>query len=117
MEGDKFFELHVKFEELYTDLILKIDAVAERIRTLGCSAEYRYTEYLKLSEIEESNTVKDGYNSVKEILEAFKILLLKQRYILDLSDQINDEGTNSLMSDYIREEEMLVWMYSAFLNK
>ena len=117
LEGDKFFELHVKFEELYNDLILKIDAVAERIRTLGYAAEYRYTEYLKTSLIKESSDVKDGYNSVKEILDAFKVLLVKQRHILDLSDQISDEGTNSLMSDYIREEEMLVWMYSAFLNK
>jgi len=117
LEGDKFFELHIKFEELYTDLILKIDAVAERIRTLGYTSEYRYTKYLKISEIKESSKVKDGYNSVKEILDAFKILLVKQRQILDLSAQINDEGTNSLMSDYIREEEILVWMYSAFLNK
>ncbi|WP_414673391.1 MULTISPECIES: Dps family protein [unclassified Maribacter] len=116
LEGDKFFELHVKFEELYNDLILKIDAIAERIRTLGFASEYRFTEYLKLSEIKESSQATDGRNSVKEILEAFKILLIKQREILDLSDKINDEGTNSLMSDYIREQEILVWMYSAFLN-
>jgi len=116
LEGDKFFELHAKFEELYNDLILKIDAIAERIRTLGHTSEYRYSEYLKLSEIKESANVNDGHKSVKEILDAIKILLTKQRHILELSDQINDEGTNSLMSDYIREEEILVWMYSAFLN-
>ena len=110
------WNLDVKFEELYNDLILKIDAIAERIRTLGFASEYRFTEYLKLSEIKESSQATDGRNSVKEILEAFKILLIKQREILDLSDKINDEGTNSLMSDYIREQEILVWMYSSFLN-
>ncbi len=26
-------------------------------------------------------------------------------------------GTNALMSDYIRIQEKLVWMYSSFLNK
>ena len=67
LEGDKFFELHVKFEELYNDLILKIDAIAERIRTLGFASEYRFTEYLKLSEIKESSQATDGRNSVKEI--------------------------------------------------
>jgi len=35
IKGEKFFELHVKFEELYNDLFLKIDEVAERILTLG----------------------------------------------------------------------------------
>ena len=35
IRGNKFFELHVKFEELYNDLFVKIDDVAERILTLG----------------------------------------------------------------------------------
>ena len=35
IKGEKFFELHVKFEKLYNDLLLKIDEVAERILTLG----------------------------------------------------------------------------------
>jgi starvation-inducible DNA-binding protein len=39
-----------------------------------------------------------------------------QREILDLSDEAGDEGTNALMSDYIREQEKLVWMFSAYLN-
>ncbi len=33
--GSNFFELHIKFEELYNDALLKIDEVAERILTLG----------------------------------------------------------------------------------
>ena len=37
--------------------------------------------------------------------------------VLALADQIDDEGTNALMSDYVREQEKLAWMYSAFLNK
>jgi starvation-inducible DNA-binding protein len=60
--------------------------------------------------------VSDGQKSVKEILNALTILLKKQREILDLSDEIGDEGTNALMSDYIREQEKLVWMYSAYLK-
>ena len=35
IKGDKFFELHLKFEELYTNAQLKIDEIAERILTLG----------------------------------------------------------------------------------
>jgi len=33
IKGEKFFELHLKFEELYTDTQLKIDEIAERILT------------------------------------------------------------------------------------
>jgi starvation-inducible DNA-binding protein len=44
------------------------------------------------------------------------VLITKQRILLDLSDVANDEGTNALMSDYIREQEKLVWMYSSFMG-
>jgi starvation-inducible DNA-binding protein len=40
-----------------------------------------------------------------------------QRELLNLSAAAGDEGTNALMSDYIRAQEKLVWMYSAFANK
>ena len=117
IKGDKFFELHVKFEELYNDLVLKIDEVAERILTLAHTPEHNYSEYTKLATIKESKEVSDGIKAVENILESFKVILVMQREILDLSGEANDEGTNALMSDYIREQEKLVWMYSAFMTK
>lgn len=117
IKGTNFFELHLKFQELYNDLLIKIDDVAERILTLGYQPEHRYSFYNTISEIKESKKVSDGKKAVAEIIEAFKILIKKQRYLLQISSDTNDEGTNALMSDYIREQEKLVWMYSAFLNK
>jgi starvation-inducible DNA-binding protein len=49
-------------------------------------------------------------------LESFEILIVSQRELLKLSSDAGDEGTNALMSDYIREQEKLVWMYSSYLN-
>lgn len=115
IKGEKFFELHAKFEELYNDLLLKIDEIAERILTLGHSPEHKYSVYQKQSNVEESNQVSDGLQAVKEILAAFKAIILLQRDLLDLSEEANDEGTNALMSDYIRSQEKMVWMYSAYL--
>jgi len=117
IRGDKFFELHVKFEELYDDLIIKIDEIAERILTLGYSPEYRYSAYISKSAIAEASQTEDGMKDVESILNSFSILIEKQRKILNSSGEADDEGTNSLMSDYIREQEKLMWMYSAFLNK
>ena len=116
IKGEKFFELHLKFEELYNDLFNKIDEVAERILTLGEVPNHNFTDYQSISEIKESNDTSDGLSAVGQILTSFQKIIAKQRVILELSGDINDEGTNSLMSDYIREQEKLVWMYSAFLN-
>ncbi|HZH37551.1 MAG TPA: ferritin-like domain-containing protein [Flavisolibacter sp.] len=37
-------------------------------------------------------------------------------FLLVAANETGDEGTNALMSDYIREQEKLVWMYSAYLK-
>ena len=116
IKGEKFFELHLKFEELYNDLLIKIDEIAERILTLGCAPEHRYTEYLKISTVLESAETSDGMKAVSNILDSFRTIITLQRELLSLSAEIDDEGTNALMSDYIREQEKLVWMYGAYLN-
>ena len=116
IKGEKFFELHLKFEELYTDALLKIDEIAERILTLGYTPSHTFAEYLDKSAINVSKNVADGNEAVQHVVEGFQKLLKKERAILAFSDELNDEGTNALMGDYIRAQEKLVWMYSAFLN-
>ena len=117
IKGEKFFELHLKFEELYNDLLLKIDEVAERILTLGHTPEFNYSAYTKISSIKESEVISNGLLAVESILDSFKKIITLQRELLTLSADADDEGTNALMSDYIRMQEKLVWMYSSFLKK
>lgn len=117
ISGEKFFELHAKFEELYNDLLLKIDEIAERILTLGYSPDHNYSRYKKLSSIGESTDVAKGAVAVRDILSSFKTVIALERDLLVLSAEASDEGTNALMSDYVRGQEKLVWMYSAFLNE
>jgi len=117
VRGEKFFELHVKFEELYNDLFLKIDEVAERILTLGHTPAHNFSDYKKTSTVTESKEVTNGLKAVENILNSFQTIILIQRELLELSSEAGDEGTNALMSDYVRAQEKLVWMYSAYLNK
>ena len=116
IKGDKFFELHAKFEELYNDSLLKIDEIAERILTLGQRPDHTYTVFLEKSSIKEAKDVSDGEKAVNLILSGFNNLLKIERQILEASDDAGDEGTNAMVSDYIRQQEKLVWMYSAYLQ-
>ena len=117
IKGDKFFELHLKFEELYDDSVIKLDEIAERILTLGFTPLHTYSDFLKIATVTEARNVSDGDEAVRQILAGYAILLPIERELLDLSAETNDEGTNALMSDYIREQEKLIWMYSAYLNQ
>tara|TARA_B110000093_G_C12948913_1_gene401560 strand:+ start:728 stop:1204 length:477 start_codon:yes stop_codon:yes gene_type:complete len=117
IKGDKFFELHLKFEELYNDLLIKIDEVAERVLTLGHTPKHNYADYRTTSKIIESAQVSNGTKAVEDILDCFHIIIILQRDLLLIASAADDEGTNALMSNYIGEQEKLVWMYSSFLNR
>ena len=114
--GEKFFELHAKFEEIYNDLLVKVDEVAERILTLGYTPLHSFSDYLETATIKEARNISDGKKAMQHVLDSFASLISLERTILELSAEAGDEGTNALMSDYIREQEKLVWMYTAYLK-
>ena len=116
IKGKEFFELHVKFEEFYNDAIIKIDEIAERILTLEGEPLHTYSAYLQASEIKEEKSVTDGVKGVEIIIKNFGVLILKEREILSLAADANDEGTVSLMSDYITQTEKTLWMLNAYLK-
>ena len=68
IKGSDFFTLHLKFEELYDGLVLKIDEIAERILTLGYTPRHNFSDYQKLSTIQESKEVTDGNKCILNIL-------------------------------------------------
>lgn len=115
IKGKAFFELHIKFEELYEDSFVKIDEIAERILTIGHQPLHSYTDYLKQAKVKEIKNVSDGVEALKEILKAYEVIIPIERELLKITEECDDEGTNALMSDYIKEQEKLVWMYAAYL--
>ncbi|OOF67621.1 Dps family protein [Rodentibacter caecimuris] len=113
IKGTNFFELHAKYEEIYSDLVVKVDEIAERILTLGYTPANAYSQYLSLSTIKEDIAVSTEAGTLKGTLEGFKTLLTQQREILVLAGEADDEGTASQMSDYIKEQEKLIWMFTS----
>ncbi|GAB0111184.1 MULTISPECIES: Dps family protein [Pseudoalteromonas] len=116
IKGRNFFELHVKFEEIYNLLLLKVDEVAERILTLDGAPLHAFSDYLEVSKIKEAKGISDGVTAVENLLAGYSTLIHMQRDILNQASDAEDEGTASLMSDYISEQEKLVWMLKAYLD-
>ena len=116
IKGKHFFELHVKFEEIYNDLQLKIDAVAERILTLGFTPLHTFSDYLKKASIKEGKNITDSTASVQLIIDSLGTIIQIERSILIQADALGDEGTLTLLTDFITQQEKEIWMYSAWLK-
>lgn len=116
IKGEQFFQLHPKFEELYLDAQEKVDLVAERILTLGATPMHTFEDYMEYSTVKTGKNVSDAEKSVQLVLDSIQELLKIEREILDKSAELNDEGTNSMMSDFITFQEKTAWMLKAFLG-
>ena len=116
IQGREFFELHLKFEELYDDAVVKVDEIAERILTLEAEPLHTFSDYLQISEIKEEKGISNGLAGIKIIVSNFSTLILKERDILKIAGEAEDEGTVSLISDYISQTEKTLWMLNSYLR-
>jgi starvation-inducible DNA-binding protein len=116
IRGRNFFELHAKFEELYNDAQLRIDALAERVLTLGHTPFHTFEDYLEISKLKIARNISTDKDSVELLTSNFHDLLQMERKILAAAGDANDEGTVSLLSDLIAFQEKTVWMLKAWLG-
>lgn len=117
IRGKRFFDLHLKFEELYNDSQLKIDLIAERVLTLGGTPLHTFSDYISNSKLKVGKNISKDVEAIELILESLGILLQLERVILAKASDINDEGTNSMMSDFITEQEKTNWMLKAWMEE
>ena len=115
--GKSFFDLYQKFEEMYDDAVLKIDEIAERILTLRYQPTSNLSDYLKLSNLEESKSELTDEEMVKTLLKDHGKILNQLRKVVEVADKAEDEGTIDLIGAYIRELEKTSWMLDAWVMK
>jgi starvation-inducible DNA-binding protein len=115
--GKNFFDLHVKFEEMYDDAKLKIDEIAERILTLRFQPISNFSEYLSITNLSESSSDVKDTEMVKILLKDHGLLLSQMRNVVERADAAGDEGTIDMIGAYIADLEKVSWMLDAWAMK
>ena len=114
--GPQFRELHLMFEEHYTEMAVAVDDIAERIRTLGEFAPGTYAAFGQLSVIEEVADIPDAQDMIGILLGGHEKIVRACRDVLDLSGEADDESTSALVSDRMRVHEKTAWMLRALIS-
>ncbi|MCC2617424.1 DNA starvation/stationary phase protection protein [Aestuariibacter halophilus] len=114
--GPQFRELHLMFEEHYTELATAVDEIAERIRTLGVFAPGTYKAFAELSSIKEVDGVPEAMEMVKILTHGHEQVVKTCREVLKLAQQADDESTAALVSDRMRVHEKTAWMLRAMVR-
>ena len=117
VSGPQFRELHLMFEEHYTELATAVDEIAERIRTLDVAAPGTYKAFAEMSSISEVEGVPSAEEMVEILTRGHEQVVKTCRQILAPAQQANDESTAALVSDRMRVHEKTAWMLRALSSK
>lgn len=107
IKGHDFFVLHSQFENVWCDTAEKVDEIAERILMLGGTPANKFSDYLKVANINEVDKISNGEQALNNILQSISYLIGEERKILSIASQSGDEVTVSMMSDYSKEQEKI----------
>lgn len=117
VSGPSFFTLHVKFEELYNEVTLNLDDLAERILSKGGKPVATLKEHLELSLIKEASGKEDATKMVEKLVADFKTIMKALDNGMTLAADAGDDRTEDLLNAQFQSLEKHTWMLNAYLGK
>lgn len=113
--GPHFSSLHLMFEGQYTELALAVDAIAERIRTLGFPAPGSYATFAKLTTIREETRVPVANDMVAALAADQETIARSIQTLWPAVDDAGDQGTLDLLTQRLSIHEKTAWMLKSSL--
>ena len=110
VSGPSFFTLHVKFEELYNEVTLNLDDLAERILSKGGKPVATLKEHLELSLIKEASGKEDATKMVEKLVADFKTIMKALDNGMTLAADAGDDRTEDLLNAQFQSLEKHTWM-------
>ncbi len=115
VEGPQFNTLHQMFEAQYLELAIAVDGIAERIRTLGIKAPGSYSEFAKLTSIEEATGEESAEEMIRQLALGQESVARTAREVFPAADAANDEPTADLLTQRMQIHEKNAWMLRSML--
>ncbi len=116
IKGTSFFELHVKFEELYTEALTNIDEIAERILTIGGKPLHTFEDYLATSQISAAKDVSKDRDCVETLVKNIESLISQENKVKDLASDLGDNETEDMMIGLVNLQQKTLWMFNSWLS-
>ncbi|RFU63656.1 DNA starvation/stationary phase protection protein [Peribacillus saganii] len=117
VNGPRFFELHVKFEELYNETTAHLDEVAERLLAIGEKPVATVKEFLTLTTIEEATGSETPDDMVSSLSSDFQKIAKELEEGIRLAEEAGDEGTGDMLLGIKKSYEKHAWMLNSYLGR
>jgi starvation-inducible DNA-binding protein len=116
--GPQFRSLHQLWEEQYQALTANIDALAERVRTLGGFPVGTAQGFLNHASVkEQTDTIPLATEMVSQLVDDHEQIIRNLREHVDAaSEQFHDEGTADFLTGLMEQHEEMAWMLRSFIE-
>ncbi len=108
--GREFFELHDKFEEIYTRWADHIDQIAERVLMIEGVPLHTLASMLEVSRLSEDETTPAAPAMVAAVLADLKALHEYTGALVETAEGVEDRGTVNLLDEIRDGMEKDLWM-------
>jgi len=117
--GMAFGPLHTLFQTQYEALAEEIDAIAERIRTLGHSVRATLTELLQRATlVEQPGRLPDDTGMVAQLVADHETIIRQlRRDARACEDQFDDLGTSDFLIGLMERHEKMAWLLRAHIEQ
>jgi starvation-inducible DNA-binding protein len=115
--GATFYQLHLMYDKHWKEQLELVDAIAERIQTLGGIALAMAADVAETTLLPRPPRGREEVPvQLSRLIEAHEMLLLRVRVAARHAAELGDDGTNDmLVSDLIRTNETQIWFLSEHL--
>ena len=108
--GPNFKQLHLLFEEQYNDILVAIDDIAERIRTLGSKVDGNLSFYKENSKYKPANADLSDKEMIKDLINDNESISGDLNDFIKIAQENNDEATADLYIQRVQIHEKAAWM-------
>ena len=116
VKGPMFFELHAKFEELYTEAATRVDDLAERVLALKHKPLSTLRAQLDAARLKEDSGAPDAKQMVQALVDDYGALNSRLREAAGVAEKANDRATINLVDGIADAQEKTVWMLRSYLQ-
>ena len=114
VSGPTFYQLHLLFDKHYVEQAEIVDAIAERIQTIGGVAIAMAHDVAEMSRIARPPRGRENVTiQLFRLMQAHELIIAETRDAASAASAAGDDGTNDLLvSDVLRKNEFQVWWIS-----
>ncbi len=116
VEGPDFYEFHLLFERIYTEVYKSLDDFAEKLRALETYAPASFSKLSMLTRVEDENQQLEARAMAVELLRDSDKMFSLLKIVYDIAEREGEHGFSNFLAERMDAHRKHSWMLRSSLK-